>query len=69
MVRGYLDFDVAMEKILTKWKIPELLITEYNLKQEKLRSKQKMLKEDWEKFKAQRREFERQMLSNSDGDR
>lgn len=58
-----------MEKILAKWKTPEQLITDYNQKQEKLRAKQKMLKEDWEKFKAQRREFERQMLSNSDGDR
>ena len=54
MVRGYLDFDVEMENIGEFWKTSEGYIQEYNSQQVKLRTRQKSLKDDWEKFKAQR---------------
>ena len=54
LVRGYLDFDVEMENIADFWKNAENLINDYNGKQLKIRQRQRMLKEDYEKFKAQR---------------
>eukprot|EP00095_Tigriopus_kingsejongensis_P010157 maker-scaffold575_size133042-snap-gene-0.40 protein:Tk10157 transcript:maker-scaffold575_size133042-snap-gene-0.40-mRNA-1 annotation:"Uncharacterized protein C4orf8" len=66
LVRRYLDFDVEMENIGTFWHTSEILLLEYNEQQEKLRLKQKMLKDDWEKFKAQRREFEEEILAQGE---
>lgn len=63
LVRRYLDFDVEMENIGTFWQTSETLLEEYNQQQDKLRLKQKMLKDDWEKFKAQRREFEEEFMT------
>ena len=37
------------------------MLEEYNNQQVELRAKQKMLKEDWERFKAQRRDLKIQM--------
>ena len=54
-----------MENIGELWKASETMLAEYNQQQSMLRSKQKMLKEDWERFKAQKKEFERQMLRAS----
>ena len=64
MVRGFLDFDVEMSNIVPLWTNSEKLLTEYNKQQAQLRAKQKMLKEDWERFKAQRRDIKVQMDSN-----
>ena len=61
MVRGFLDFDVEMSNIVPLWTNSEKLLCEYNKQQAQLRAKQKMLKEDWERFKAQRRDLKVQM--------
>ena len=61
MVRGFLDFDVEMSNIVSFWKNSEKLLEEFNRQQVQLRAKQKMLKEDWERFKAQRRDLKNQM--------
>ena len=61
LVRGFLDFDVEMSNIVSFWKNSEKLLEEYNNQQAQLRAKQKMLKEDWERFKAQRRDLKIQM--------
>lgn len=60
-MRGYLDFDVEMENIGEFWRTSEGYIQDFNRQQAKLRAKQKDLKEDWEKFKVQRKEAERQL--------
>ena len=61
LVRGFLDFDVEMSNIVPLYSNSEKLLMEYNKQQTQLRAKQKMLKEDWEKFKAQRRDLKIQM--------
>ena len=61
LVRGFLDFDVEMSNIVPLWSNSEKLLNEYNKQQAQLRAKQKMLKEDWERFKAQRRDLKIQM--------
>ena len=61
LVRGFLDFDVEMSNIVSFWKNSEKMLEEYNKQQVELRAKQKMLKEDWERFKAQRRDLKIQM--------
>merc|ERR1711971_1111241 len=58
LVRGFLDFDVEMSNIVPLWTNSEKLLIEYNKQQAQLRAKQKMLKEDWERFKAQRRDLD-----------
>ena len=73
LVRDYLDFDVEMENIGAFWRHSESQINQYNQEQNILRDKQKMLREDWEKFKAQRNEVKKQILeknaSTAKGDR
>lgn len=61
LVRGFLDFDVEMSNIVPLWTNSEKLLNEYDKQQAQLRAKQKMLKEDWERFKAQRRDLKIQM--------
>ncbi|CAB4056278.1 unnamed protein product [Lepeophtheirus salmonis] len=61
LVRSYLDFDVEMEKIGAFWKLSEPLIANYNKEQVLLMEKQRMLKEDWEKFKMQRKAIDKQL--------
>jgi len=68
IVRRYLDFDVEMVNIGSFWKNSENLITEYNQQQNLLRTKQRMIKEDWERFKAQRKDLENQMKANDNED-
>ena len=65
LVRDYLDFDVEMENIGAFWRHSESQITNYNQEQNILRAKQKMLREDWEKFKAQRNEVKKQILEKN----
>jgi len=62
LVRGYLDFDVEMENVGVFWSGTEALLLEYSLEQQKLRDKQKMLKNDWERFKMQRKQIESSLL-------
>ena len=62
LVRGYLDFDVEMEHIGEHWKQSEIIIQEYSKQQSKLKARQRMLKDDWEKFKAQRRDLEKKIM-------
>ena len=47
------------------WKTSETMINEYNEQQNLLRAKQQMLKEDWERFKAQRKALEKQIRNSS----
>ena len=54
-----------MENIGAFWRHSEGQITQYNKEQNILRAKQKMLKEDWEKFKAQRNEVKKQILDKA----
>ena len=54
-----------MENIGAFWRHSESQITQYNKEQNVLRAKQKMLKEDWEKFKAQRNEVKKQILEKN----
>jgi len=62
LVRGYLDFDVEMENVGVFWSGTEALLHEYTLEQKKLREKQQMLKNDWERFKMQRKQIETSLL-------
>ncbi len=59
------DFDVEMVNIGAFWKTSETMINEYNEQQNQLRTKQQMLKEDWERFKAQRKALEKQIRNSS----
>jgi hypothetical protein len=61
LVRGFLDFDVEMSNIVAFWQNSDKLLHEFNQQQDQLRAKQKMLKEDWERFKAQRRDLKIQL--------
>ena len=54
LVRGYLDFDVEMEQINAFWRHSEAQINDFNNQQIDLRKKQKMFREDLEKFKRER---------------
>ena len=58
-----------MENIGAFWRHSESQITQYNKEQNILRAKQKMLKEDWEKFKIQRTEVKRQILEKKSTNR
>ena len=51
-----------MENIGAFWRHSEGQIADYNQQQNVLRTKQKMLREDWEKFKAQRNQVKQQIL-------
>ena len=51
-----------MENIGAFWRHSEGQISDYNQQQNVLRAKQKMLREDWEKFKAQRNQVKQQIL-------
>ena len=53
-----------MENIGAFWRHSESQITDYIKEQNILKAKQKMLKEDWEKFKAQRNEVKRKFLES-----
>merc|ERR1719295_1758445 len=51
LVRGYLDFDVEMEQVGAFWRHSDSLLKDFNNQQNELRKRQKMFREDLEKFK------------------
>merc|ERR1719422_287524 len=55
-----------MENIGVFWSGAEALILDYSRDQQKLREKQKMLKSDWEKFKAQRKQIENSLREKAE---
>ncbi|CAH1782955.1 unnamed protein product [Owenia fusiformis] len=64
ILHKYLKFDDEMSVILVVWRDCQCLLDEYNEEQAALKAKQKMLKEDWEFFKQQRKILEDQVLKN-----
>ncbi len=63
LIRSYLDLDVEMANAKSNWDKSESMITEFNQHHNLMRAKQRMLKEDWERFKAQRKDAEKQLKS------
>nr|CAD7258739.1 unnamed protein product [Timema shepardi] len=61
LVHHYLAFDDEMTLIGAMWRDIETLIHEYNQEQATMKAKQRMLKEDWEMFKAQRKLIHQKM--------
>lgn len=64
LLHRYLKFDDEMSVISVVWRDSQQLIEQYNEEQAALKLKQKMLKEDWEFFKAQRSILEQQVAKN-----
>ncbi|XP_071167409.1 protein FAM193A-like isoform X2 [Mytilus edulis] len=64
LLHRYLKFDDEMSVISVVWRDSQQLIEQYNEEQAALKLKQKMLKEDWEFFKAQRTILEQQVAKN-----
>ncbi|XP_021378384.1 protein FAM193A-like isoform X2 [Mizuhopecten yessoensis] len=65
LLHRYLKFDDEMSVISVVWRDSHQLIEQYNEEQAALKLKQKMLKEDWEFFKAQRKILEQQVAKNT----
>ncbi|XP_060085578.1 protein FAM193A-like [Ylistrum balloti] len=65
LLHRYLKFDDEMSVISVVWRDSHQLIEQYNEEQSALKLKQKMLKEDWEFFKAQRKILEQQVAKNT----
>ena len=63
LIRFCLDLDADMDILKSDWDKSESMITEFNQHQNLLRAKHRMLKEDWERFKAQRKDLEKQLKS------
>nr|CAD7571010.1 unnamed protein product [Timema californicum] len=61
LVHHYLAFDDEMTLIGAMWRDIETLIHEYNQEQATMKAKQRMLREDWEMFKAQRKLIHQKM--------
>lgn len=55
LVRDFLSFDDEITLVGGMWRDAEARIHQYNQEQATLKAKQRMLKEDWELFKAQRK--------------
>ncbi|XP_078662935.1 LOW QUALITY PROTEIN: uncharacterized protein LOC144906481 [Branchiostoma floridae x Branchiostoma belcheri] len=60
VLHRYLKFDDEMTMVQMTWRDCQQLIDEYTEEQATLKAKQRMLKEDWEFFKAQRKLLEAQ---------
>ena len=67
LIRSYLSLDVEMAKAKSDWDKSESMITEFNQHQNLMRAKHRMLKEDLERFKAQRKDQEKQLKSKEAG--
>ena len=67
LVRGYLDFDVEMEQIGAFWRHSESLLKEFNNQQNELRQKQKMFRQDLERFKRSKLEAATKHKDNMKG--
>ncbi|XP_061177860.1 protein FAM193A-like [Saccostrea echinata] len=65
LLHQYLKFDDEMSVISVVWRDSHQLIEQYNEEQATLKLKQKMLKEDWEFFKAQRKILEEQVAKSA----
>ncbi|XP_013395019.1 protein FAM193A isoform X2 [Lingula anatina] len=65
LLHSYLKFDNELSVVSVVWRDCQHLMEEYNEEQSALKAKQKMLKEDWEFFKAQRKLLEQQVLKNN----
>ncbi|KAK7873317.1 hypothetical protein R5R35_011373 [Gryllus longicercus] len=65
LVHRYLVFDDEMTLIGAMWRDTETRIHEYNQEQATLKAKQRMLREDWEFFKAQRKLIHQKMWSKA----
>ncbi|XP_064630166.1 protein FAM193A-like isoform X2 [Lineus longissimus] len=63
-LQRYLKFDDEMSVISVVWRDCQQLIDEYNDEQAALKARQKMLKDDWEFFKAQKL-IEQQVLKST----
>ncbi|KAJ9589026.1 hypothetical protein L9F63_017670 [Diploptera punctata] len=65
LVHHYLAFDDEMTLIGAMWRDTETLVHEYNQEQATLKAKQRMLREDWELFKAQRKLIQQKMWNKT----
>ncbi|XP_063221682.1 uncharacterized protein LOC134530617 isoform X2 [Bacillus rossius redtenbacheri] len=65
LVHQYLAFDDEMTLIGAMWRDTETLVHEYNQEQATMKAKQRMLREDWELFKAQRKLIQQKMWSKT----
>ncbi|XP_046488598.1 protein FAM193A isoform X1 [Neodiprion pinetum] len=65
LVHRYLAFDDEMTRIGDMWPEAERLIDKYNQEQAALKAKQKMLREDWELFKARRKLIQQRMWNRT----
>ncbi|KAG8233394.1 hypothetical protein J437_LFUL013174, partial [Ladona fulva] len=68
LVLQYLAFADEMTHIGTLWRDIETRILEYNNEQATLKAKQRMLREDWELFKAHRKFFHQQIWKKNNGE-
>ncbi|XP_045190790.2 protein FAM193A-like isoform X3 [Mercenaria mercenaria] len=64
LLHRYLKFEDEMSVINVVWRDCHQLIESYNEEQSALKLKQKMLREDWEFFKTQRKLLEQQVSKN-----
>lgn len=64
LLHRYLKFEDEMSVISVVWRDCQQLIESYNEEQSALKLKQKMLREDWEFFKTQRKLLEQQVTKN-----
>ncbi|XP_046684977.1 protein FAM193A-like isoform X2 [Homalodisca vitripennis] len=68
LVREFLSFDDEITLVGSLWREAETRIHQYNQEQATLKAKQRMMKEDWELFKAQRKLIHQKMLSKANSD-
>ncbi|XP_046689022.1 protein FAM193A-like [Homalodisca vitripennis] len=66
--KSFLSFDDEITLVGSLWREAETRIHQYNQEQATLKAKQRMMKEDWELFKAQRKLIHQKMLSKANSD-
>lgn len=62
LVRRYLSFDDEMSTVAAQWASAEARVHEFGQEQATLKAKQRMLREDWELLRAQRKLLQQQVL-------
>ncbi|XP_037084879.1 LOW QUALITY PROTEIN: protein FAM193A-like [Pollicipes pollicipes] len=60
LVRRYLSFDDEMSTVAAQWTAAEARLQEFGQEQATLKAKQRMLREDWELLRAQRKLLQQQ---------
>ncbi|XP_054264698.1 protein FAM193A-like isoform X2 [Macrosteles quadrilineatus] len=65
LVREFLSFDDEITLVGSMWREAEARIHQYNQEQATLKAKQRMMKEDWEFFKAQRKLIHQKIWNKS----